>query len=353
LKPIFDGAQAAGFTTSHRTATSWRALAAFAFFLFHPILRLQAQTSDILINRSFPVIPQWQNRYFLGFELEPPPSPTIFAYDIKGEKVFETQLAIDGAFQVGIWSLAASRDGRFAVSGLAINLNTRTPFIAFLDRTGRITRLIRPDHWYAHHICFTSDGNLWVAGTAGRATPKGPEPEHDVLRVYTPDGSVKATFLPRVSFAPDSRDIAMYPAPAGDAGQPVNQLAANDSSVVFLTVGYQQMVGLSLDGKVLFRTKVDLLDRGGSPTGFAVAPDGRVYLSSQEEVSGDSRTLAFVFYQFDPASGKWSTIYRRTNKERGLPMGVSLFDQERMLVHFQPGRYAWLQPAGGSYPLGK
>src|SRR5262249_18283302 len=156
-------------------------------------------------------------------------------------KVFETQLAIDGAYEVYIWSIAASRDGRFAASGLAVNLNTRTPFIAFLDGTGRITRLIRPEQFYPRHICFTSDGNLWVAGHAGRPTPKGPEPEHDVLRIYGSDGSLKAKLLPRATFAAQSRDMVQDDFPSRDRGIPVNQLAANDNLVVFLTVGYEQM----------------------------------------------------------------------------------------------------------------
>jgi len=296
-------------------------------------------------------VPWWHDQYLLGYELEPFSSPPIFAYDVNGSKVFETRLSIAGALEVYIKSMAASRDGgRFAASGLAVNLNTRTPFIAFLDRTGQVTRLIRPDHFYGQHVCFTRDGNLWVAG---HAVPFGPEPEYDILRVYAPDGTLKASYLPRTSFAPGSPDRTMYPTPSVDGGVLWRQLAANDNLVVFLTVGYRQMVGLSLDGRVLFRTKVDLQDRRGSVTGLAVAPDGRVYLSSQEPVPGDPRTVATVFDRFDPASGQWSTIYRRATRERGLPRGVSMFDHERMLVELQAGRYAWVEPSGGSYALGK
>ena len=331
----------------------WRALWVLAPFLFHPISSLPAQTSagEIVINRSsFAPIPRWQNQYLVGSEFQPSSSPPIFAYEINGGKVFERQLTLDGAHQVYVKSMAASRDGRFAATGLAVNLDTRTPYIAFLDRSGQVTRLVRPDHFYPNHLCFTSDGNLWAAGHVG---PRSPEPEYDVLRVYGPDGAIKATHLPRKSFASVSQDLAMYPAPAADGGAAIwPQLAANDNSVVFLTIGYQQMVGLSLDGRELFRTKVELAERG-MVTGFAVAPDGRVYLSSQEPVAGDPKTYEYVFHMFDPANGKWSAIYRRTSKERGLPRAVAMFDHERMLVDFRAGEYAWVQSSGGGYALGK
>src|SRR5438270_54947 len=96
------------------------------------------------LQRSY--IHRNRSKYRLGYELEPFSSPPIFAYDVNGSKVFETRLSIAGALELYIKSMAASRDGgRFAASGLAVNLNTRTPFIAFLDRTGQVTRLIRPD----------------------------------------------------------------------------------------------------------------------------------------------------------------------------------------------------------------
>ena len=154
-----------GLKSSWRIA-GWRVLWVLAPFLFHPISSLPAQTSvgEIVINRStFAPIPRWQNQYLLGSEFEPSSSPPIFAYDVNGGKVFERQLTIDGAVRVYVKSMAASRDGRFAATGVA-DLDTRTPFIAFLDRSGRIIRLVRPDHFYSNHLCFTSDGNLWAAG---------------------------------------------------------------------------------------------------------------------------------------------------------------------------------------------
>ncbi len=68
---------------------------------------------------------------------------------------------------------------------------------------------------------------------------------------------------------------------------------------------------------------------------------------------GDPKMNEFVIYMFDPANGKWSAIYRRTGKERGLPRAVAMFDHERMLVDFRTGEYGWVQPSGGGYALGK
>ncbi len=267
----------------------------------------------------------------LGYERDPLSAPPVFAYDRTGMKLFETPLAIEGAQEVFIKSAAASRDGRFSFSGTAVSgTGARAGFIAFLDAKGRLMHIVRPDSFYPQHSCFTADGTLWVAGTAGKDRNRAEE-DHNILRAYSHEGKLKFSLLPRSSFAAVSRDPIESPHPAVD-GRTLSALAANDKVVVFLAAAFQEIVRVSIDGKVLLRTPTEF-PSFDFITGFAVGPDGRALISTQ--------TTEFAFHRFDPSSG-WTKVYSHPMRDRSLPKAIAAIEGDQMLVKLEEDRFRWM-----------
>lgn len=299
--------------------------------------------SEIFINRDFTrkPIPQWKGGYLLGFELHPTAAPPVFAYDRSGKKLFESSLALEGANDVYVRAMAASRDGKFAVSGTAVSaMGARAGFIAFLDEAGRLVRIVRPERFYPQHLCFTADGTLWAAGQV-RSDRDRPVEDHDILRAYSTEGKLKFSLLPRSGFAPESRDQEQSRHPAVD-GRTLSALATNDRMVVFLTAGFQEMISVSLDGKVLLRTPTEL-PSDYYITGLAVGPDGRALISCERRsVSNSTKEGEFAFHRFDLFSGSWTKLYSRPTRERGLPQALALMDGDQMLVRIAADRFRWM-----------
>jgi hypothetical protein len=308
--------------------------------------------TEVIISRDFvhQPLPKWENGFLVGFGLEPPSAPPVYAYDRAGDRLFEAPLAIAGASRVRLRSMAASRDGRFAFSGLAENQpGTAAPFIAFLDRAGRITRLIRPEGGSARHLCFAPDGTLWAAMSLLGARRDEPAPEHDLLRAYSPGGELKLSLLPRSTFAAFSEGEDGHPHPALDSRFMPSQLAAGESGIAFISPGYKQLVRLSPDGKLISRTPIERPAPQALITGFALGPDGEVYLSTQAP-AGENGT-DFGFYRWDEGAGAWARVYSRPSGETGRPTAVAMIERNAMLVTIAEGRYRWAAREGATYRL--
>ena len=236
--------------------------------------------------------------------------------------------------------MAASRDGRFAFSGMAVNRSgARAAFIAFLDQTGRLVRVHRPEMFFPRHLCFTADGTLWAAGSAGSVDGRA-EVEHAVLRGYSIDGKLKFALLPRSSFATISADPALNPHPAAD-GHTISQLGTNNRIVVFLTAGFREIIGITLDGQVGFRKLIDKPSSCDVITGLTVVPDGRVLISCEGH-GHSAREADFSVHRLDLQSDSWARLYVRSARQTGLPKSIGLVDGNQMLVKIDEDRFRWM-----------
>jgi len=298
---------------------------------------------EISIQRNFArkPIPRWNGEYLLGYELYPLAAPPVFVYDRRGAKVFETSLALEGANEVFVRSTAASRDGKFAFLGTAVSITgARVGFVAFLDPAGRLINVVRPDKFYPQHSCFAPDGTLWVAGTVGREKGRAEE-DHNILRAYSSEGKLKFSLLPRSSFAAASLDQLESPHPAVD-GRTLSALAANDKVVVFLSAAFQEIISVTLDGKVILRRATELPSYDFI-TGFAVGTDGRTVISSEKQtINHNTKEGEFAFHRFDPLTGSWGKLYSRPMRERGLPRAIALIEGDQMLVKIDEDRFRWV-----------
>ena len=166
------------------------------------------------------------------------------------------------------------------------------------------------------------------------------EEDHNILRAYSSEGKLKFSLLPRSGFAPVSGDPVESSHPAVD-GRTVSALATNDKVVVFLAAAFQEVISVSLDGKVLLRTPTELPSYNFI-TGLAVGPDGRPLISTEKHASGNSTKEAeSAFYRLDPSNGSWMKLYSRPTRERGLPKAISSVEGNQMLVKIDEDRFQW------------
>lgn len=307
-------------------------------------------SNQVFVSRNFmgQPVPKWENGYLVGFEFTPERSPTVYAYDRNGKRLFETFFEIEGAYRVVLRSMAASRDGRFAFSGFAENGSSeRAYFIGFVDSTGRTIRVTKLDRIAARHLCFAGDGTLWAAVQAVVRHPDRNAPDHEILRGYGPDGNLKFSSLLRSSFVATPED-PLQPHPVDDAQNAASQLSANDSEVVFMTSGFKELVKVSSVGKLLSRTRMER-PNNSYLTGFALGAEGTVYLSTQEADPALPKIANFVFYRWNPASSKWDSLFSRPTRDRGLPLAVAMMEANRMLVKSEEGQFRWIAAADGEY----
>lgn len=334
--------------------SSWRAALILGFCCIIPALpgSSGATGPEVLIQRTLAgkPVPKWENGFFAGFDFEPQQSPTIFAYDRHGRRLFETQLALDGASRVWLRSAAASADARFAFSGGAESASgSRVYFIAFVDSSGRLTRVNRLERLAARHLCFASDGTLWAA--VQPVLEEGHrEPEHDVLRVYSRTGEFRFSALPRSSFAASSIDPLRHPHPADDSLSAASQLVANQDGVLFVTTGFKEAIRLSNTGEILSRIRFERPGKDAFLTGLSLSPSGEMYVSTQESLP--SGAGLFAFYRWNATGRQWERMFARSSQERGRPLAIAMFEGDHMLIKLEEGRFRSVPAGNGAYRLG-
>lgn len=296
---------------------------------------LGAVEMDLHRDFSWKAIPAWQNGYFVGFEREPTHAPPVFAYDSEGNKLFEVPLALSDAVRIVPESMAASKDGLFAVSGSAYSASGMVvSFVAFLDRSGNISHVTRLSRFLARRLLFDAQGSLWAAGIGSNYPARGDPPDYDVLRVYGPEGDQKFSMLPSSSFPPGKT-------------QPASKchLTSNENQVLFMSEGRKELVGVSLEGKVLFRTHMEVPSTDTYVTGLALAPGGEIYMSCQVRFVPDQEFVGF--YRWDMASRRWNEVYLRHSSEANGFHAIFGFDRDRMVVSTRLPRFKWISPATG------
>jgi hypothetical protein len=243
--------------------------------------------------------PKSENGYLLAFDPIPENAPRLFVFGPAGSKIFATQLALDGAVHVVIRDIAASAKGVFAITGGAVDsAGGGINFLAYLDRQGAVTRVIRLQDFAGRRLCFTDDGRLWLAGTAPIYPGHQAPPDYDVLRVYDAAGSLQGSFLKRSLFT-------------GNLASGRLHLAANQQSVVLFNSVTGELVETSYEGRVGRVMNVPVPATTDVVTGFAVSGASDIVVSCQPS-TGVGRTR---FLLLDPKTTVWSEVYSRDQRE--------------------------------------
>jgi hypothetical protein len=146
-------------------------------------------------------VPKWERGRMLNVDLE---TATVFASNEYGQTTMQAHIWPAEASRVLVYDIAVSPGGTYAVNASAMDAaGASSAFLAWLDASGRIEKLVRTSPAAANALCFADDGTLWALMRVHDG--KFEEvPDYDMLRQYDANGKLLRTALPRKVFP--SRD---------------------------------------------------------------------------------------------------------------------------------------------------
>jgi len=209
-------------------------------------------------------------------------------------------IQIPGAVSSWAEDVGVDSDGAFVVvaSGSADGSYTavKRHGLAMFDSNGIGTAFIDTGSFRPGHLAIAADRSIWVVGARERKKGDNPQ-DYAILRKYSRDGGLLASYLPRSTFPP-----GLEP---GIGGSETSVMAGGNRIAVVAVSGetgnLRELIELDGSGKVLGRMRVD----GWSFTKFALTSDGRLYGWNQAPMSSKGLVL------FDPAAG--------TSRQAGTP----------------------------------
>jgi hypothetical protein len=109
----------------------------------------------------------------------------------------------------GVWmnDVGVTADGEFLVAGVVRHAR-QSPvnnFLAWVDPTGAVLKVMDLGSYEAERVCGTSDGNVWTLGQDW-----GAQSTYDMLRKYSSAGDLQASYLGRTSLSVVAFDLSVY-----------------------------------------------------------------------------------------------------------------------------------------------
>lgn len=292
------------------------------------VVSISAQSQPIIPNSvqlTRDVVGQghryWENGFLAVRETE---APTVHLYDRSGKKLWTRTVSISGASTSGLLPAAIWPDGTTAVAGGA-----RSPdgalagFIAWIDTSGQITKVVRTTPFIAWYMTVTPDGNLWAFGRAFNPPGAKVDTPHQMVRSFSKDGIQLRESMQRDAFA-------TWPHPTTEAG-----IAHHGDRIGLYLSRSSGWIELSAEtGEEKFRTKVN------QPASFRLkravyGPRGELYLSGSVSDQTRKRRVS-AFAKVEPQSGKWTDL--TPTLTAGELKGASIVGTD--------GRYLVLSSAG-------
>ncbi|NWF82205.1 MAG: hypothetical protein HXY18_00065 [Bryobacteraceae bacterium] len=224
------------------------------------------------------------------------------AFDKAGALVAEAKLALPEATSVRVRDVAVASNGDFVAAASAQNASgALSSVIAWVDSRGRLIRAVRTSPFAAMRIAFASDGTLWAAGRV-HDEEFNSVPNHNLIRVYDPQGRLIKSLLPSGSFAAGRQH------PAAEAF-----LVSGKDRVGFYSAPASEWVEMSLSGELLGRWKTAIPEEGTWLMGVALTSSGDVYLGGFNRTSPPSgnendRPPSSVLYRLNKSDGSLSRV---------------------------------------------
>ncbi len=154
----------------------------------------------VSVDSSFvpTAIPKWERGFLVGFDLA---QATVYVADSSGKTVVNSRIWPNNGDIVHIRDISVSPNGGFAVPfTVTSTTGAATGAIAWLDSTGKTTKIVQLPMAAAFNTCFADDGTLWAL-VAGRNGEGGEASAYNILRHYDASGVLIGTALPRADFA--------------------------------------------------------------------------------------------------------------------------------------------------------
>jgi hypothetical protein len=171
------------------------------------IATLSASARQVIFDRAAffgqtTALPRWDKNYLVSWDVLTYKDgvPSVRLYDRNGQKVREAAIWFADSQRVVIQAAAVTSDGGILVAGGAEKSDgTTAPFIALVDRVGKIASVIQTAGYAATNICQAPDGTIWTFGGTGYDRETGPKPGNTLRRFDLQKGEV-ASYFPRSTF---------------------------------------------------------------------------------------------------------------------------------------------------------
>jgi hypothetical protein len=224
------------------------------------------------------------------------------SYSRDGKLISRFRINVPDAQQTIGSRVAALRGGAgFVAVAIAVNGSERVATLCFLDRSGKLQRVVRTSPLWPYFVTVASDGTIW--GFGARQSEDGedhPDSNDPVLFHFSSSGELLGTALPRRTFGQDppfERSKSL--------GHPT--LASAGNRVVLYAPHTRQLFELALDRSIVGKYVIPLPDqwrrgqRISKPMGVAelsITGRGVIYAHL---VGGDNSGL----YELDRVRQSW------------------------------------------------
>jgi hypothetical protein len=133
------------------------------------LLLVLCSSSIVLAQTAFSVAKgrpvSFQNGRFLAADYAPDIHAGFAVHDANGKMLFDDLVRIPEASKVQIFSIAASLNGRVAVSGMAWDAAGRVaPFLALYSASMSLERVLRMGDFIPRTLVFGADGRIFAFG---------------------------------------------------------------------------------------------------------------------------------------------------------------------------------------------
>ncbi|MEP7366631.1 MAG: hypothetical protein ABI972_25525 [Acidobacteriota bacterium] len=210
--------------------------------------------------------------------------------------MWKTTVSIPDAATSGLLPVAIWPDGVTAVAGGARSSDgALAGFVAWINTSGKITKVVRTTPFIAWYMTVTPDGNLWALGRVFSSPGAKEDAPHQMVRTFSKDGIQLRETISRGSFA-------KWPPPTTHAS-----IAHSGDRIALYLASSSDWIELSAEtGEEIGRTKVQ------QPESFRLrravyGAHGELYVSGSVSNPTLKRSVP-VFAKVEPRSGKWTDL---------------------------------------------
>jgi hypothetical protein len=237
------------------------------------------------------------------------PAITLHAFGREGRSLQRVPLDIPGGSWSMVGQFARGHDGTLAVIGSAYLANgDGGQYIGVIPAGGQSPRIFKPVSFHPEEIAIASDGVIWIAGEEMTGETVGQDPDHRVIRRFSPRGSELSALLPRSELKPGG-DFH----PAEDSA-----LVTSDDRVGWYSRYAREYIEFALDGRVLLRAAGVPTGSGERVFGIGLCDDGTVYAGASFQEGGTGKGKRIEIFQFDRSNSVWTPITLKVDSAADL-----------------------------------
>jgi len=278
---------------------------------------------------------RWENGYLISYGLDgtldsSPNKPVVVLYDRNGQIAREAIVWFKDAVSTSVDDATVSRSGDLFVSGGTTSAaGAIANFIAQIDRTGHVSRVVRTTPFLPVNICAAEDGTVWSYGfdrdERGKSVRTGA-----LLRQYSLEtGQLRAMLdVSTLNSSGWTLTDGRYP---GEIS-----LRCTPHEVGLFNGASSEWVGFDIAKNKLKVSKVEPLPSTKEVriTGFALTESGDVFVSLHDRSSKPPRSGLFRLSFEGSDVGRWVPVKNTLGPYlHGAPVGQLLGTDGSELIY--------------------